>query len=77
MTIIDGFDFLEWQRSGLSASDLDAWEVNFGTAAQLAAASTNVPEPSTGLMLVVCCVYGVCLKVRCITGSLLPEKREK
>jgi len=44
---VDGSDFLEWQRGGLSASDLADWEANFGSAAQLAAASASVPEPST------------------------------
>jgi len=50
---VDGADFLRWQRDGLSASDLADWEANFGTAAPLEAASTNVPEPSTGLMMLV------------------------
>lgn len=52
---VDGADFLRWQRDGLSATDLDDWEANFGTAAQLAAGSTSVPEPAAGLMLTLCC----------------------
>jgi len=54
---VDGADFLVWQQ-GLGtiydATDLDDWEANYGagTLASLnAAASTAVPEPSTGIIL--------------------------
>jgi len=62
---VDGADFLAWQRDGLSATDLDAWEANFGTDASLAS-STSVPEPSTGVMILVCC--GVCAMRRRATA---------
>ncbi len=55
---VDGADFLQWQRSGLSASSLAAWEANFGTGALSTAASTSVPETSTGLMVLLGC--GIC-----------------
>ena len=53
---VDGADFLVWQRGELpspwSSSDLDAWQTNFGpTESPMAMASTGVPEPSTGSML--------------------------
>ncbi|MCH8839870.1 MAG: PEP-CTERM sorting domain-containing protein [Planctomycetes bacterium] len=52
---VDGFDFLQWQRgespNPLSQSDLAAWEANYGAVAPLAAASTSVPEPATGIVL--------------------------
>jgi len=50
-TDIDGNDFLVWQRGGspkgATASDLGAWETNYGTFASVAT-SASVPEPSTG-----------------------------
>ncbi len=57
---VDGADFLRWQRDGLSSTDLDDWQANFGTLPP-EAVSTSVPEPSTGLMMVCC---GVCA-MRC------------
>jgi hypothetical protein len=52
---VDGADFFEWQR-GLGtiydATDLAAWEADFGNVAPLTATSTAVPEPSTGILLV-------------------------
>jgi len=68
---VDGADFLQWQRDGLSASDLVTWEANFGSAAQLTAASSNVPEPSTSLMVVVCCGVCVIRRPRRATSSAL------
>jgi hypothetical protein len=54
---VDGADFLKWQRGEspdpLSESDLAAWEANFGTAAPLTSTSTTVPEPATGIMLLI------------------------
>ena len=53
---VDGADFLAWQQgevsNPLSQSDLDDWQANFGAVASpIIAASTGVPEPSTGIML--------------------------
>ncbi len=55
----DGNDFLLWQRGGspnpLSASDLAAWQDSFGTVTRSTVAATAaaaVPEPTTGLLLV-------------------------
>jgi len=48
--IVDGFDFLLWQRGGspnpFSATDLSLWEANFGFVPATAASVTAVPEPS-------------------------------
>ena len=53
---VDGNDFLTWQRGEspipLSQSDLEVWQANFGdVASPVTATSTTVPEPTTGLML--------------------------
>ena len=48
-TDIDGADFLKWQRDGLSAADLTAWQVGYGTGS-LSATVGAVPEPSTALL---------------------------
>ncbi len=47
---VDGADFLAWQRDGLSATDLAAWEANFGMTFPTATA-ISVPEPTPGAML--------------------------
>ena len=51
----DGADFLLWQRGGspdpLSALDLADWETNYGVVAPLSASTTAVPEPATGIVL--------------------------
>lgn len=43
---IDGADFLTWQRDGLDADDLAAWQSRFGVSAAAPNAST-VPEPAS------------------------------
>ena len=49
---VDGTDFLHWQLNDGSASGLADWQANFGNVASpITAASTTVPEPATGLML--------------------------
>lgn len=59
--IVDGRDFLLWQRGGspntLSAADLDAWQTNYGMGS-LAANATTVPEPGTA---VVTAIGSICL----------------
>lgn len=54
---VNGSDFLAWQRgespNPSSASDLADWEANFGAAASLSANSIQVPEPATGIMLLI------------------------
>ena len=53
-TDVDGFDFIEWQRGfggAYDANDLADWETNYGTVAPLSATSTTVPEPTTGILL--------------------------
>jgi hypothetical protein len=51
----DGSDFLKWQRGEVSsppnASDLTAWEANYGTVAPLTTTSTAVPEPRAAILL--------------------------
>ena len=52
---VDGADFLMWQQGETSdshrAEDLADWQANFGAAALPAATSTAVPEPTTGVLL--------------------------
>jgi hypothetical protein len=54
---VDGFDFLKWQRgespNPLSPSDLADWEANYDNVASLTASSVAVPEPTTGIMLLI------------------------
>ena len=53
---VDGLDFLKWQRgqspTPFSASDLTDWETNYGMVFPLVVAATAVPEPATGLTLI-------------------------
>jgi hypothetical protein len=53
---VDGLDFLKWQRgqspTPFSASDLADWETNYGTDFPLVAAASVVPEPLSGLTLI-------------------------
>ena len=50
---VDGVDFLYWQLNDGSESNLDLWQAAFGNvASSVTAASTGVPEPTTGLLLV-------------------------
>jgi hypothetical protein len=48
--VVDGNDFLKWQRDGLSATDLAIWEANYGrtnpTFVPISASTSVVPEPS-------------------------------
>ena len=57
---VDGLDFLAWQRGDspdpLSQSDLLSWQENFGQSFPLDATSTTVPEPTSGLLLVLAVV---------------------
>jgi hypothetical protein len=52
---VDGMDFLKWQQgespNPLNAADLTDWEAFYGTVTPLSATSTGVPEPETGIML--------------------------
>jgi hypothetical protein len=51
---VDGDDFLLWQRGGspipYSQSDLNDWQVNYGTVLQTAVTQA-VPEPATWVLL--------------------------
>jgi hypothetical protein len=52
---VDGADFLKWQRGfgdTYDGNDLAAWEANYGNVAPPTATSTAVPEPATGILLV-------------------------
>ena len=49
---VDGADFLYWQLNDGSESNLTVWQENFGAVASpTTSASTGVPEPTAGLML--------------------------
>ena len=49
--VVDGLDFLKWQRDDGSAAGLALWEANYPT--PLSAISTAVPEPSSVLLLLI------------------------
>jgi hypothetical protein len=48
--VVDGNDFLKWQRDGLSPADLALWQANYG-ATGLSAATAAVPEPASVLLI--------------------------
>lgn len=52
---VDGADFLVWQRGEVSsppdANDLTDWQTNYGAGAALTSGVANVPEPSSGVLL--------------------------
>ena len=53
---VDGNDFLGWQRgfgATYDAEDLVDWEANYGALAPLSGTSATVPEPATGLVLLI------------------------
>jgi autotransporter-associated beta strand protein/T5SS/PEP-CTERM-associated repeat protein len=58
--VVDGSDFLTWQRGGspnpLSEADLALWEANYGSNTPLSAFGTNVPEPSGMILMLAMCV---------------------
>ena len=64
---VDGADFLKWQRGEVtnppSASDLTAWEAQYGTGAPLAASSESVPEPSSILLFSFCSSLFIALRL--------------
>jgi hypothetical protein len=45
--IVNGADFLKWQRDDGSPAGLLEWETNYGNDYALAAATAAVPEPTT------------------------------
>ena len=49
--IVDGDDFLFWQRDP-SIGSLADWEANYGMVAPITAISAVVPEPATEMMLI-------------------------
>ena len=65
--IVDGFDFLAWQRGEspdpLSAGDLALWETNYGNTSAVAA-TQQVPEPSSGLLTLLAIGYAACSRPR-------------
>ena len=63
--IVDGEDFLLWQRNP-SVGSLADWEANYGTVTPLSAASTAVPEPHT-LLLASLASMGLTLRRRGLT----------
>ena len=53
--MVDGTDFLIWQRGGspdsLSASDLAAWQANYGQGSMVATVGAVPESSSLGLMV--------------------------
>lgn len=61
---VDGQDFLAWQRGEVTNppnnADLLAWINNYGTSSTLLASSiTAVPEPTTGVLVLISSVWGL------------------
>ncbi len=57
--VVDGNDFLKWQREDGSAASLALWEANYGATA-LVAAVGSVPEPSSVVLAMLVSVSMVC-----------------
>jgi len=57
---VDGADFLTWQRNP-GVGNLSAWESNFGNTGVLTATQA-VPEPATGLLLLMGAASGLLLR---------------
>ncbi|QDS99333.1 hypothetical protein HG15A2_26550 [Adhaeretor mobilis] len=59
--MVDGADFLAWQRGEspipLSISDLVIWENSYGSSTLLSAVSTTVPEPSSHVVILLGCFF--------------------
>lgn len=72
--VVDGDDFLLWQRGGSpdggTQAELDLWETNYGTVYPLSAATAAVPEPS-GMLLMIAASTLLCgrFRVRCSDNS--------
>jgi hypothetical protein len=49
---VDGGDFLMWQRDS-SIGSLDTWEANYSMVSAHSTISAAVPEPATGIMLLI------------------------
>ncbi len=52
---VDGDDFLAWQRGDVSsppdANDLNDWQTNYGAGGSTLSGVTGIPEPSSGILL--------------------------
>lgn len=51
--IVDGADFLAWQRGSASATELGKWKSNFGASFSSGSPSAAVPEPSSLPLLLI------------------------
>ena len=49
--VVDGEDFLVWQRTDGTPGGLAAWQANYGTGALAAAGAAAVPEPTSATLL--------------------------
>ena len=66
---VDGADFLRWQQTDGTPAGLSDWLGDYPNALSGVSASTAVPEPGTGLLLVWGGVLaGACRRRRCIVG---------
>jgi PEP-CTERM motif len=63
--VVDGDDFLLWQRDP-GIGNLSDWEANYGKVAPLSATLAAVPEPSS-LLLGVLASIGLMFRRRCLT----------
>jgi hypothetical protein len=56
---VDGADYVVWRKDPASfggAGGFDTWRTNYGTGAGSGASLASVPEPSSGMLLVVACI---------------------
>jgi arylsulfatase A-like enzyme len=63
---IDAADYVAWRKNGGTVDQYNLWRANFGTTAgsgsgaTIDSPSTQVPEPATAVLLLLCAVAGCC-----------------
>ena len=65
--VVDGFDFIEWQRD-MTNRNLADWESNYGGGPPAAAAASSVPEPSALVLLLAVSGAPACVARRRAVG---------
>jgi hypothetical protein len=69
--VVDGADYVVWRKTGGSPTDYDSWRANFGQTlfagsgaagyplgASAASLSAAVPEPKSGIMMLILAIFG-------------------